>query len=667
MDGNNLKIIEHNSISKNELISLAEYEEALLIRKVEEKLLDLFSLGKINGTVHTCIGQEFSALAFAGQLKPGDFVFSNHRCHGHFISFTKNYYGLLAELMGKKTGVCGGVGSSQHLYQNGFYSNGIQGGIVPVAAGMALAKKIKKTENIGVVYIGDGTLGEGIVYETLNIISKWNVPLLVVCENNRYAQSTPIDSTLAGSITNRAKAFAIEVDQGTTEMPSELMNKAKLAISKVRNKMRPFFFLVDTYRLMAHSKGDDNRDEKEVTSFAERDPLNCFREKNKQEYNILSEKIDALIDKAVEKIKDDNVLSIDDYIKKNEENLQVDKLEWGQLNDFGDRQIKLINDCFKKEMEGNKQVIFIGEDVKSPYGGAFKASKDLSDLFPDRVFSTPISEAAIIGISNGMALAGLRPIAEIMFGDFITLCLDQIINHTSKFQYMYNHQVSCPIIIRTPMGGRRGYGPTHSQTLDRFLIGIDAVKTIALNPFLDPQIIYQEIFQDETNPVIVIENKTDYSRKLSPPRVLNYKCEKSNTKFPIIKISPRKSKADLTLVTYGGLGTLVAECIGPLFLKHDFKIDFFCLTQISPVPKHDLNEVILSSEKTSNVFFIEEGQSAGAVSGYLLLMMKENSHQHFQYYAISGFNCPIPSVKKLEDIVLPGQERIINFICEKMK
>ena len=134
---------------------------ALTIRTVEEKFLSLFSEGKLNGTVHTCVGQEFSALAFAGQLKKKDFVFSNHRCHGHYIAFTGDVKGLLAELLGKASGTCGGIGSSQHLCNSNFFSNGIQGGIVPVSAGYALGNKIRKNGAIGLVYIGDGTLGEG--------------------------------------------------------------------------------------------------------------------------------------------------------------------------------------------------------------------------------------------------------------------------------------------------------------------------------------------------------------------------------------------------------------------------------------------------------------------------------------------------------------------------
>jgi 2-oxoisovalerate dehydrogenase E1 component len=246
-------------------------KEAMRIRKVEEKFLELFSHGKLNGTVHTCVGQEFSAIAFAGQLKKKDFVFSNHRCHGHYISFTGDVRGLIAELMGKASGTCGGIGSSQHLCNNNFFSNGIQGGIVPVASGYALGNKLKKNGAIGVVFIGDGTLGEGSLYESMNILSKWEIPLLIVCENNFYSQSTPQGVNLAGEILARPAAFGIQTYSGNTWNPEHLMQEAQVAINYVRTQTKPAFFHVETYRLNAHSKGDDDRDPAEVARFREKD------------------------------------------------------------------------------------------------------------------------------------------------------------------------------------------------------------------------------------------------------------------------------------------------------------------------------------------------------------------------------------------------------------
>src|ERR1700739_2725076 len=158
------------------------YTQALTIRGVEQTLLNLFTQGKLFGTVHTCIGQEFSGIAIAEALRPGDLIFSNHRCHGHFLARTGNVEGLIAEIMGKQSGVCGGRGGSQHLCASGFFSNGVQGGIMPVAAGTALAQKLdaltpcpssegRGERRITVVFIGDGTLGEGAVYEALNVAS----------------------------------------------------------------------------------------------------------------------------------------------------------------------------------------------------------------------------------------------------------------------------------------------------------------------------------------------------------------------------------------------------------------------------------------------------------------------------------------------------------------
>src|SRR5437879_1153856 len=183
------------------------FARAFLIRSFEERLLELFSEGKLFGTVHTCIGQEFTGIAVAGHHQPGDLIFSNHRCHGHYLARTGNVEGLMAEIMGRATGICGGRGGSQHICSEGVFSNGVQGGAVPVAAGLALAQKLTGSHSIVVAFIGDGTLGEGAVYETLNIASKWNLPILIVLENNGYSQSTATEQTLAGDILKRAEAF----------------------------------------------------------------------------------------------------------------------------------------------------------------------------------------------------------------------------------------------------------------------------------------------------------------------------------------------------------------------------------------------------------------------------------------------------------------------------
>jgi TPP-dependent pyruvate/acetoin dehydrogenase alpha subunit len=250
------------------------YERMYFIRRFEESLLDLFSQGKLVGTTHTYIGQEANGVGIIDHLAlDRDVVFSNHRCHGHYLAFTDDAFGLLCEVMGKAPGVCGGKGGSQHLCNGNFYSNGVLGSIVPVATGIALAEKHKGTGAVSTVFLGDGTLGEGVTYESLNMASLWRLPVLFVVENNHYAQSTPVELELAGSIPARAAAFGVETDELATTDVEEIHEAAGRAVARIRETGEPFFLVLDTYRFSPHSKGDDNRDPAEIEERRERDPL----------------------------------------------------------------------------------------------------------------------------------------------------------------------------------------------------------------------------------------------------------------------------------------------------------------------------------------------------------------------------------------------------------
>lgn len=632
-------------------------KQALTIRAVEEKFLQLFSEGKLNGTVHTCVGQEFSALAFAGQLRKSDFIFSNHRCHGHYIAFTGDVKGLIAELLGKASGTCGGIGSSQHLCRGNFFSNGVQGGIVPVAAGYALGNKLKGNDNIGIVFIGDGTLGEGVLYETMNIISKWEIPLLIVCENNAYAQSTPQEINLAGDIRKRAEAFGIQTWVGTTEEPEELMATGKAAIESVRYSGRPGFFLVETYRLNPHSKGDDDRNPDEIERYRRKDFLHRFSENSSGYFSRYMEDIDREVEAIVDTVLIQKELPLSDYYAP-ENTGDLDDLQWTEIESLNQRMVERINGFFRKEIHENKNLLFIGEDVLSPYGGAFKVARDLSDIAPRQVFSTPISEAAITGIGNGLALNGFKPFVEIMFGDFITLAFDQVVNHASKFHHMFNKQVDCPVVIRTPMGGRRGYGPTHSQTLDKFLLGIDHVRVLALNTFIDPEIIFRGVMK-EKGPVIVIENKIDYGKKILPNRLPAFHYQRSQDDFPVVHIRPRVSEPDITLLAYGGMSDIVHALLEELFQETDLKPELIVPACISTLPMGLLEA---SVAQTRRIAIIEEGSPFAGFGSEVIARLAENLTTPFHAKRIGALPVPIPSVKSLENAVLPGHERIIAEI-----
>ena len=636
------------------------FKQALLIRRVEERLFDLFSDGKVSGTIHACVGQEFSALAFSKQLKSRDVVFSGHRCHGHFIAHTQNHAGLIAELLGKKTGVCGGVGSSQHLFSDNFFSNGVQGGITPVAAGVALAKQLKKSEDIVLVYIGDGTLGEGVVYEAMNLASLWRLPLLIVCEDNGYAQSTPKHLNLAGSILKRAEAFGIKTFESDIWDLENFFTAAKTSVDYVRQQHSPVFHLVNTYRLYPHSKNDDARDSEAIKTFAAKDPLNVWGRANPATYNQYLAEVNSEVDNVIEKHLFEKELSLDAYWSPV---ASLEHRDFEAIQAIDVRQVDLINKFFHEAMEKNPSVLFMGEDVLSPYGGAFKVAKGLSEKYPGRVLTTSISEAAITGIANGLALAGFRPFLEIMFGDFMTLCMDQIINHASKFYHMYNKGIKCPVVIRTPMGGRRGYGPTHSQSLDKFLVGIDNVTTVALNSLVDPGVIYKTILDKEEHPVIVIENKTDYGKKIAQKRISHYKYEKTRGDYPVVRIMPLRSDPNVTFVTYGGMVDIVLDAIEPLFLELDLKPEILVLSKIHPIR---YREILDSVKMTKRLFVVEEGSAFGGIGSEIISSVVEAMEDKIIARRIASLPVPIPSAPSLENSVLPSVKMIIDKIKESL-
>ena len=255
------------------------YSKMVMIRNLEETLLELFSKGELFGTTHTSIGQEANAVASMAHIKKGDVVFSNHRCHGHYIAYGGPVSQLIAEVMGRVTGVVGGRGGSQHICYNDFYTNGIQGGIVGNATGAALANKLKGTDNIAVVFLGDGTLGEGLVYESMNFASLWDIPILFILENNRYAQTTPTELGVSGLMVDRPRSFGIEADQIESNDAIELYNLFQERFDYVRNKRKPFFQIIDTYRTVPHSKGDDFREREEIEGWKKKDPLLILGEK----------------------------------------------------------------------------------------------------------------------------------------------------------------------------------------------------------------------------------------------------------------------------------------------------------------------------------------------------------------------------------------------------
>jgi TPP-dependent pyruvate/acetoin dehydrogenase alpha subunit len=281
------------------------YRSLYRIRRFEETVLDNFRQGTFFGTTHTYIGQEANAVGVMAHIQENDIIFSNHRCHGHYLAYGGDPHALFAELMGRATGVCGGRGGSQHLHWRNLYSNGILGGIIPIATGMALAEKYKQSGSVTIAFLGDGTLGEGIIYESFNIASLWKAPILYVLENNHIAQTTQIELAMAGNIAERFSAFGIPSFQLATSDVLEILPVASDLLSRVRKEQSPFALILDTHRFGPHSKGDDTRDAEMISKMRlEHDPLQIHARRLNANAKILiesnvDEEIKTAFDKAL--------------------------------------------------------------------------------------------------------------------------------------------------------------------------------------------------------------------------------------------------------------------------------------------------------------------------------------------------------------------------------
>jgi pyruvate/2-oxoglutarate/acetoin dehydrogenase E1 component len=323
-----------------------------------------------------------------------------------------------------------------------------------------------------------------------------------------------------------------------------------------------------------------------------------------------------------------------------------------------------VNQTLHKLMENHPEALILGEDILDPYGGAFKVTKDLSSVYPDRVMTTPISEAAIVGMSIGMSLRGMFPVVEIMFGDFLTLAMDQIVNHAAKLHMMYNGTVVTPMIIRTPMGGGRGYGPTHSQSLEKLLLGVPRVDVAALSLFHDPESLYFNAYKRK-RPVILIENKLLYPMELilSDSRDFSIQIHDTESGYKDIVVRNYKSgDPDVAVATYGGVSRPLVTAMRKL-AEEEIRIAAVLVGAISPLSPATLFLVHSQRCQSRRLLIIEEASIEFGWSSEVKASLPADGGTIDR---LGAFNTIIPAARKLEEEVLVNDRKITKKILELM-
>ena len=629
-----------------------------LIRGAEETLLDLFSKGQLSGTTHTCLGQELCQMGVVRALDHDrDAVFSNHRNHGHFLTYSGDFAGLFAEIMGREAGVCGGHGGSQHLAFQGFHSSGVQGGMTAIAVGEALARKQDGAGGIVAVIIGDGTLGQGLVYESLNLAGVWDVPVLFVVENNSIAQTTPTDRTTAGSLTARGEAFGIQTWRVSDDAP-DFFERAEAAVATVRKTGSPGFLVIDTMRLGPHSKGDDLRGSAEMDAIRARDPLVRLGARLPDAERHAIEKRNAeFLKSAVEQAMQSPPARFDNVPQHPfGPNLPVP----AATARYEGTVRQALNAALHRMLEQCPEAVILGEDLHDPYGGAFKVSERLTTEYPDRVLSTPISEAGIVGAGIGLAMAGKRPVVEIMFADFLSLGMDQIYNHAVKFPPLFD-AVAVPLVIRAACGGGRGYGATHSQTPESLCASVPGLTVIYGSHRHDMGGLLENAVLNWDHPTVFFEHKLLYSRPNEPD---GYKALAAHASDPAAGLFPTlhngRDDPDVTIITHGGMAPLVEDVAEALEREEELAVEIVLPSLIAPLPR---NTLIAALSKRPRIVIAEESPTEFGVGAEIAATLAEAGFDG-QILRVGPPPVPIPSARSLEEQVLPDRDRLTAEILE---
>ncbi|MCX6055632.1 MAG: alpha-ketoacid dehydrogenase subunit beta [Chloroflexi bacterium] len=331
-----------------------------------------------------------------------------------------------------------------------------------------------------------------------------------------------------------------------------------------------------------------------------------------------------------------------------------------------------INQGLLSALKKDPTVIFLGEDILDPYGGAFRATRGCSTAFPDRVITTPISEAGLGGLATGLALRGLRPVVEVMFGDFMTLLADGVVNHMTKFSWMYRESVSVPLLIRTPMGGGRGYGPTHSQSLEKLFLGVPGLTVLAPVNYDfsqkngSPGALLAGRILGASTPTLFIENKLQYLLPLlTEADLLEFDIDilfdpaEGGKDFPIFSLKIKGAPPPtITIAAYGYMAELARQAQLKLAFEEEIFTELIVPTRLSPFK---LDPLLDSVGRTLKVLVIEEGTRTLGWGAEVIAIIAEKlaGGGLKQVQRVAAAETPVPAARSLEKTMLPQFEDIL--------
>jgi 2-oxoisovalerate dehydrogenase E1 component len=680
-------MVEEQELTKEELMTMLR--QIMEIRALEDNIADLLGKALLKGASHLYAGQEAVAVGAVAALRGDDLITSTHRGHGHAHAHgdkaaktpdekQAHYNKMMAEVLGRTGGYCKGKGGSMHIADvkhGNLGATGIVGGNLPVAVGAALAQKLLGTDRVVLCFFGDGASNEGTFHEALNMASLWNLPVIFVAENNMYGMSVPwAKASKRQNIADRAVAYDIpgQVVDGMDVLA--VRGAVVKAAERARGGEGPTLIEAKTYRYYGHSHSDPRayRTREEEAYWRDRDPIKVQKANmvsvkmlEDGEFDALQQAVQAKLANAMayseaSPAPDPKDLTTDVFAPSKftqtdyENDLRLRKaIRNGEVTRVLAYSQALV-EAQREELQRDPRVFLFGEDI-GLYGGAYGATRGLFQEFGEwRVIDTPISEATIGGAAVGAAMAGMRPVAEIMYVDFTPLAMDQIANQGGKNRYMFGGETTVPMVIRTEGGAGRGIAAHHSQSLESLWTHFPGIYVVMPSTPYDAKGLLKAAIRDD-NPVMFIEHKMLYGTKGPVPE------EDYIIPFGVADI--KREGKDITLVAYSRM-VLKALDAAEILAKEGIDVEVVDLRTLKPL---DIETVVRSVKKTGRLVGATESYENTSFINEVLAQVNELAFDWLDapMVRVAAANVPVPRAEILEDLAIPNVQRLVEA-CRKV-
>ena len=643
----------------------------LRIRVFEDRVLREFAKGDMPGFVHTYHGAEPVAAGVCAHLTDHDVITSTHRGHGHCIAKGCDLAAMVAELYGRETGLCKGRGGSMHIadFSKGVLgANAIVGGGIALAAGAALAADVLGDGRVAVSFFGDGAANQGVFHESLNLAAIWRLPVVFVCENNGWAESTP--AAYATSVTDiavRAKAYDMPgaVVDGSDYL--EVLAQAGAAIDRARRGEGPTLIEAKVVRMRGHYAGDPeqyrSREQRRAARAA--DPVARLADSAGLDADACRAETEAELDEAYDAARAapwPDPAEVERYVVSEQPPEQGPTPAPPETEREGS-YLQAVHEALVEAMRADRRVVVLGEDIaggaglgaplEGAMGGTFGATKGLIEEFgSERVRDTPISEAGFVGTAVGAAMAGLRPVVDVMWASFVPYCFDQVFNQAAKMRYMFGGQADVPLVLRMAAGAGLRAGGQHSDTLHQVFAGIPGLKTVVpATPATAKGLLLRAVSDDD--PVVFLEHMGLYRTRGPLPE--------GRYELPIGKAAVERRGDDASLIAFGATVLLALEAADRLASEHSVSAEVVDLRTLSPL---DAATVAASVERTGRAVVVDESPPGCSVASEVAATVAEAGFGRLRapVARITAARSPVPFSPPLEDAYLPSVDRIVDAV-----